>query len=47
MKIQKDIAFFDEKLQISVVYTNGNFRAGDQRLQYTVNVKSAYLLPME
>ena len=44
MKIQKDIAFFDEKLQISVIYTNGNFRAGDTEVEISSECKISILM---
>ena len=44
MKIQKDIAFFDEKLQISVIYTNGNFRAGDTEVAIYSECKISILM---
>lgn len=44
MKVQKDIAFFDEKLQISVVYTNGNFKAGDTEVAIYSECKISILM---
>ena len=44
MKLQKDIAFFDKKMQISVVYTNGNFRAGDTEVAIYSKCKISILI---
>lgn len=44
MRIQKDIAFFDEKLQISVVYSNVNFRAGDTEVAIYSKYKISILM---
>lgn len=44
MKVQKDIAFFDEKLQISVVYTNSNFGAGDTEVAIYSKYKISILM---
>ncbi|MDD6735542.1 MAG: AraC family transcriptional regulator [Clostridiales bacterium] len=44
MKIQKDIAFFDEKQQISVVYTNSNFKAGDTEVAIYSKYKISILM---
>lgn len=44
MKVQKDIAFFNEKLQISVVYTNSNFGAGDTEVAIYSKYKISILM---
>ena len=44
MKLQKDIAFFDKKMQISVVYTNGNFKAGDTEVAIYSKYKISILM---
>lgn len=44
MKLQKDIGFFDKKMQISVVYTNGNFRAGDTEVAIYSKYKISILM---
>lgn len=44
MQVQKVISFFDEKMPISVVYTNLNFKSGDTEVEIYSNYKISILL---